>query len=55
MDLKPDKKIVSEIFPIEIDVTYNISIYQRNYSWKDENIEALVKDIEKEDSNGKKR
>lgn len=50
MDLKPDKKIVSEMFPIEIDVTYNIPIYQRNYSWRDENIEALVKDIEKEDS-----
>ncbi|MEB6196920.1 DUF262 domain-containing protein [Mammaliicoccus sciuri] len=50
MDLKPDKKIVSEMFPIEIEVNYNVPIYQRNYSWKDENIEALVKDIITEDS-----
>lgn len=48
MDLKPDKKTVSEIFPLEINVTYNIPIYQRNYSWKDENIDTLVQDILKE-------
>lgn len=48
MDLKPDKKTVSEIFPLELNVTYNIPIYQRNYSWKDENIDTLVQDILKE-------
>ncbi|MCD8887917.1 DUF262 domain-containing protein [Staphylococcus arlettae] len=50
MDLKPDKKIVSEMFPIEINVTYNVPIYQRNYSWRDDNIEALIEDIITEDS-----
>lgn len=45
MDLKPDKKTISEIFPLETNVTYNIPIYQRNYSWKEENIEVLIQDI----------
>lgn len=48
MDLKPDKKTVSEIFPLELNITYNIPVYQRNYSWKDENIDTLVQDILKE-------
>jgi len=45
MDLKPDKKTVSELFPLELDITYEVPVYQRNYSWKEENIETLIQDI----------
>lgn len=45
MDLQPDKKTISEVFPLETNVTYKIPTYQRNYSWRDENIEVLIQDI----------
>ncbi|EKU50164.1 DUF262 domain-containing protein [Staphylococcus massiliensis] len=45
MDLNPEKNPVSAIFSIEMNYKYNIPIYQRNYSWREENIETMVKDI----------
>ena len=49
MQLNPESKKISEIFPVGNDITYNIPIYQRNYSWRSDNVETLFQDIVKED------
>lgn len=48
MIITPEQKKISEIFPIEGELTYIIPIYQRNYSWSNANVEELLTDIEKE-------
>ncbi|WP_195890871.1 GmrSD restriction endonuclease domain-containing protein [Anaerococcus provencensis] len=45
MQLNPESKKISEIFPVGNDITYNIPIYQRNYSWRSDNVETLFQDI----------
>lgn len=49
MQLNPESKKISEIFPIDAETHYNIPIYQRSYSWKTDNVETLFQDIVKED------
>lgn len=49
MQLNPESKKISEIFPVGNDIIYNIPIYQRNYSWRSDNVETLFQDIVKED------
>src|SRR5690625_1667089 len=45
MNLTPESKPISEIFPIEGKTIYKIPIYQRNYSWHNNNIEELYNDV----------
>lgn len=49
MKINPESKPISEIFSIEGRTIYNIPIYQRNYSWHENNIEALYNDVINED------
>lgn len=49
MDISPETKKISEIFPIEGHQEYQIPIYQRNYSWGNKEIETLIDDITIED------
>lgn len=48
LKLTPESKKIAEIFPMEIDTVYKIPIYQRNYSWKENNIEQLFNDLNDE-------
>lgn len=50
MIINSNPKAVKQLFPIEKDTIYRIPIYQRNYSWKEKNIEELFNDINGEDS-----
>ena len=50
MNINPESKPISEIFSIEGKTIYNIPIYQRNYSWNDNNIESLYNDVINEQS-----
>lgn len=50
MNINPESKPISEIFPIEGKTTYNIPIYQRNYSWNNDNIEELFNDVMNEEA-----
>ena len=45
MQIDPTLKPISEIFPIEGKDKYIIPPYQRNYTWKNENVEELFNDI----------
>lgn len=45
MNITPESKPIADIFSIENQSTYNIPIYQRNYSWTDNNIEELYNDV----------
>lgn len=40
---------ISDLIPIEDKGYYNIPLYQRNYSWSEDNIETLIQDIIVED------
>lgn len=48
MKLYPESKKIHELFPISGNIEYHIPIYQRSYSWKNENIETLFNDIDNE-------
>ena len=48
MHLIPEKKSISNIFNIGDEIVYKIPIYQRSYSWRDENIETLFDDMLRE-------
>lgn len=48
MNIKPEEKSVQQLFPVEKSEIYKIPIYQRNYSWKNTNIEELFNDITSE-------
>lgn len=50
MQISPETKKISEIFPIEGNLNYKIPIYQRSYSWQDKQIEMFIEDIAKEAS-----
>lgn len=50
MNINPESKPISEIFSIEGKSIYSIPIYQRNYSWNNNNIEELYNDIINEDA-----
>lgn len=50
MNINPESKPISEIFSIEGKSNYNIPIYQRNYSWNDNNIEELYNDVLNEEA-----
>jgi uncharacterized protein with ParB-like and HNH nuclease domain len=50
MQISPETKKISEIFPIEGKLSYTIPNYQRNYSWQDKQIEMLIDDIANEGS-----
>ncbi|MBU8791152.1 DUF262 domain-containing HNH endonuclease family protein [Oceanobacillus caeni] len=50
MNINPESKPISEIFPIEGKSIYNIPIYQRNYSWNNNNIEELYNDVINEEA-----
>lgn len=49
MNINPESKPISEILSIEGQAYYNIPVYQRNYSWNDNNIEELYNDVKNED------
>lgn len=49
MNINPESKPISEIFPIEGRTVYKIPIYQRNYSWNNNNIEELYNDVMNEE------
>lgn len=50
MNITPESKPIADIFSIENQSIYNIPIYQRNYSWTDNNIEELYNDVINEDT-----
>ncbi|GGP11247.1 DUF262 domain-containing protein [Oceanobacillus neutriphilus] len=50
MNINPESKPISEIFPIEGKFIYNIPIYQRNYSWNNYNIEEIYNDVMNEEA-----
>ena len=50
MNINPESKPISEIFPIEGRSVYKIPIYQRNYSWNNNNIEELYNDVMNEEA-----
>lgn len=49
MKITPETKTLAAIFQTNSSVHYVIPVYQRNYSWKDEQIETLFDDIKNED------
>ena len=50
MNISPETKKVSEIFSIDGEQRYYIPNYQRQFSWRNDQIETLIDDISKEDS-----
>lgn len=50
MKITPETKTLATIFQFNSDNKYLIPVYQRNYSWKDEQIETLFDDILAEDT-----
>ncbi|APU72553.1 GmrSD restriction endonuclease domain-containing protein [Companilactobacillus crustorum] len=54
MKITPETKTLAAIFQTNSSVHYVIPVYQRNYSWKDEQIETLFDDIKNEDIGGLK-
>lgn len=50
MYISPETKKVSEIFSIDGEQRYFIPNYQRQYSWKNEQIETLIDDMSKEET-----
>lgn len=50
MQISSESKNLSELLPITGNVGYVIPEYQRNYSWREEQIEQLFNDIASEDS-----
>lgn len=49
MKITPETKSLATIFQIGSDNRYTVPVYQRNYSWRDEQIETLFDDIRNED------
>lgn len=49
MKITPETKTLAAIFQTNSSVHYVIPVYQRSYSWKDEQIETLFDDIKNED------
>lgn len=49
MKIETNKVIVSELFPIQAQSRLKVPIYQRQYSWTNQNIEDLFEDIRQED------
>lgn len=49
MKITPETKTLASIFQTNSDTHYVIPVYQRNYSWKDEQIETLFDDINTEE------
>ncbi|WP_448949618.1 DUF262 domain-containing protein [Latilactobacillus sakei] len=49
MKITPETKTLAAIFQTSSDNRYVIPVYQRNYSWKDDQIETLFDDIRNED------
>ena len=50
MRIEPAKKKVSELFPIQGPIRYDIPCFQRPYSWSEEQIDQLFEDICTEES-----
>lgn len=50
MQLTSETKTIEAIFPTRTDIEYVVPIYQRNYSWKSDNVETLFADLVKENS-----
>jgi uncharacterized protein with ParB-like and HNH nuclease domain len=49
MQITPETKKVSELLPVIGDNAYAIPIYQRGYSWRNEQIDQLFEDIKEEE------
>ena len=49
MKITPENKTLATVFQIGSHNIYSIPIYQRNYSWKEDQIEMLFNDIKEED------
>lgn len=49
MKITPKTQTLAQLFQTSGDDTYTIPLYQRNYSWKEEQIETLFNDISIED------
>lgn len=45
MNLQPESRKIHELFPMSGNIEYFVPMYQRSYSWKNENIETLFNDI----------
>ena len=48
MNFKSNDVRIADIFTIDNIKSYNVPIYQRNYAWTVDNIEALITDIDNE-------
>ena len=48
MNFKSNDVRIADIFTIDNIKSYNVPIYQRNYAWSVDNIEALITDIDNE-------
>ncbi|MCJ1982336.1 DUF262 domain-containing protein, partial [Lactococcus piscium] len=49
MKITPENKTLATVLQIGSPNIYSIPIYQRNYSWKEDQIETLFNDIKEED------
>lgn len=49
MKITPNTRTLEGLLQPNSDVTYNVPEYQRNYSWKEEQIETLYTDIKNEE------
>lgn len=49
MKITPNTKTLAGLFQPDSDTSYNVPVYQRNFSWKEEQIEILFNDIIQED------
>ena len=50
LEISPEKKTFADLLQITSNRVYSIPVYQRNYSWKTDQIETLFNDIKDEDS-----
>ncbi|MDT6981340.1 DUF262 domain-containing protein [Levilactobacillus zymae] len=51
MDIHADPRSIVDLFPVSENaaIKYKIPLYQREYSWSNENIRALLEDIDQEE------
>lgn len=47
--LYPEQRTVGSVFPVDRAIRYTVPIYQRNYSWTNDNVEELFNDLFEED------
>ena len=49
MKITPKTQTLHQLLQPDSDVDYSVPVYQRNYSWKEEQIDILFNDIKVEE------